>query len=206
MLSSSFSNLFQISLPFLAAFLIGYFLGSIPFGLLFTKLANLPDIRKTGSGNIGATNVLRTGRKDLALLTLIFDSGKAALAAFIGGLLLGPIASLIAGGSALIGHSCSIWLNFKGGKGIATFFGLLFFFDWRIGFATSIIWIIVLMLSKYSSLAGIISVIIAPILSFCLGNYYLSYLTSVLAIFSIWLHRQKYRKINQKNRTKNFNL
>ncbi len=109
----------------LPALLGGYLLGSIPFGLVLTRLAGLGDIRQTGSGNIGATNVLRTGRKDLALLTLLLDSGKAGFAGLIFTALLSTPAGLAAAGAAFLGHCFPVWLKFKGGKGVATFLGAL---------------------------------------------------------------------------------
>src|SRR3989442_4507241 len=103
----------------------GYLLGSIPFGVIATRLGGAGDIRQVGSGNIGATNVLRTGRKDLALITLIGDAGKGAAAALIAGALFGPVAAVLAGGAAVLGHLFPVWLKFRGGKGMATVLGVL---------------------------------------------------------------------------------
>ncbi len=119
------------ALPISAA--LGYLLGSIPFGLLLTRLAGLGDIRAIGSGNIGATNVLRTGRKDIALATLLLDGGKAAIALLIARSVFGFEAGLLAGGMAFVGHCFPVWLGFKGGKGVATFFGVLFAGLWPVG-------------------------------------------------------------------------
>jgi len=152
----------------------GYLLGSIPFGLVLTGVAGLGDIRQIGSGNIGATNVLRTGRKDLALATLLLDAGKAAAAL----LLAREFAEfagfteeaqrelgLIAGAAAFIGHCFPIWLGFKGGKGVATFFGVLFAGIWPIGLIAGVTWLAVATIFRYSSLAALCAAAIAPIMA-----------------------------------------
>src|SRR5215468_1360181 len=126
-----------------APFLLGYLLGSIPFGLLLTRWAGLGDIRNVGSGNIGATNVLRTGRKDIAAATLLLDGAKAAAAVLIARYLFGPEQALLAGGAAFFGHCFPVWLKFKGGKGVATFFGALLAGLPMIGVAAILIWLIV---------------------------------------------------------------
>lgn len=150
--------------------LCGYFLGSIPFGLLFTRFAGLGDIRKVGSGNIGATNVLRTGRKDLAFLTLICDSGKAALAAGLG-MYFAPegyiqLAGLLAGTAGVLGHNFPIWLKFKGGKGVASSLGVILVVAPFIGLLTSITWLLMALIFRYSSLAALTALFFAPIYAF----------------------------------------
>lgn len=151
-------------LSFFLSAVLGYLLGSIPFGLVIVRLAGLGDIRAIGSGNIGATNVLRTGRKDLALATLLLDSGKAALALIGAGMLFkqetgyaGTDAGLIAGGAAFLGHCFPVWLNFKGGKGVATFFGVLLAGQPFVGLACGALWILTALLFRYSSLAALVA-------------------------------------------------
>jgi len=145
----------------------GYLLGSIPFGVVITRAAGAGDVRNIGSGNIGATNVLRTGRKDLALATLLLDAGKGAVALLIARWLFGSeLAGAIAGGAAFIGHLFPVWLKFKGGKGVATFFGLLIAAHWPLGLLAGATWLIVAFLLRYSSLAALIASFMAPIYAF----------------------------------------
>jgi glycerol-3-phosphate acyltransferase PlsY len=146
---------------FLAAFVGGYLLGSIPFGVVLTRLAGLGDIRKIGSGNIGATNVLRTGRKGLAAATLVLDGAKGAVAVLIGGL-WGPDIALLAGFGALLGHLFPVWLNFKGGKGVATALGILLAINWPVGVAACLTWLVVALVFRYSSLAALVALAAAP--------------------------------------------
>jgi glycerol-3-phosphate acyltransferase PlsY len=162
--------------PWLAVALLagGYLLGSIPFGVLATRLAGLGDIRKVGSGNIGATNVLRTGRKDLAAVTLIGDGGKGAAAVGVAHLLAlsqapaaEPLACALAGGAAFFGHLFPVWLGFKGGKGVATAAGVILAVAWPVGLAAALTWIVVLYLSRISSLSALATAALAPL--FALG-------------------------------------
>jgi glycerol-3-phosphate acyltransferase PlsY len=145
----------------------GYLLGSIPFGVVITRAAGAGDVRTIGSGNIGATNVLRTGRKDLALATLLLDAGKGAAAYLIVQALFPGVPSLaaIAGGAAFIGHLFPVWLGFKGGKGVATFFGLLLAAWWPLGLMAGACWLIVAFTLRYSSLAALVAAAMAPILA-----------------------------------------
>jgi len=145
----------------------GYLLGSIPFGVILTRLATGKDVRSIGSGNIGATNVLRTGRKDLALATLILDAGKGAAAFLIARALFPgvPAIAAVAGGAAFLGHLFPIWLGFKGGKGVATFFGLLLAAAWPLGLMAGATWLLVAVLFRMSSLAALISALAAPLLA-----------------------------------------
>jgi len=141
----------------------GYLLGSIPFGVLLTRAAGAGDVRSIGSGNIGATNVLRTGRKDLALATLVLDAGKGAVALLLARWMIGgDLAPAIAGGAAFLGHLFPVWLGFKGGKGVATFFGLLLAAHWPLGLMAAAVWLIVAFALKYSSLAALIAATAAP--------------------------------------------
>ena len=146
----------------LAAFAGGYLLGSIPFGLLLARLAGLGDIRGIGSGNIGATNVLRTGRKGLAAATLLLDGGKGAGAVLLAGL-WGPDLQLMAGLGAVLGHIFPLWLRFRGGKGMATVLGVLLALAWQAGLAACATWLLVAGLLRYSSLATLLSVAAAPL-------------------------------------------
>jgi glycerol-3-phosphate acyltransferase PlsY len=143
----------------------GYLLGSIPFGVILTRLATGEDVRSIGSGNIGATNVLRTGRKDLAFATLILDAGKGAVAFLIAQALFPgvPAIAAVAGGAAFLGHLFPVWLGFKGGKGVATFFGLLLAAAWPLGLMAGATWLIVAVLFRMSSFAALIAAVMAPL-------------------------------------------
>ena len=142
----------------LVAFLGGYLLGSIPFGLVLTRAAGLGDIRKIGSGNIGATNVLRTGRKGLALATLLLDGGKGAIAVLIAGALVNQDFAVLAGLGALLGHLFPVWLGFRGGKGVATVLGTLLAISWPVGISSCLTWLAVAALFRISSLAALVSI------------------------------------------------
>jgi acyl phosphate:glycerol-3-phosphate acyltransferase len=152
-------------LDYLLAVIGGYFLGSIPFGLILTKMAGLGDIRNVGSGNIGATNVLRTGRKDIALATVLLDAGKAALALWIARYFYSPEVGLVAGAAALLGHCFPIWLKFKGGKGVATFFGTLLIGLWPVGVLAGLIWLGTAFTFRFSSLGSLVASIAAPLIA-----------------------------------------
>jgi acyl phosphate:glycerol-3-phosphate acyltransferase len=145
----------------------GYLLGSIPFGVILTRLVTGEDVRSIGSGNIGATNVLRTGRKDLALATLILDAGKGAAAFLIAQALFPgvPAISAIAGGAAFLGHLFPVWLGFKGGKGVATFMGLLLAAAWPLGLMAIATWLIVAVLFRMSSFAALIAALASPLMA-----------------------------------------
>jgi len=154
----------EFSGPYLlAAFAGGYFLGSIPFGLLLARLAGLGDIRGIGSGSIGATNVLRTGRKGLAAATLLLDGGKGAAAVLLAGNWGGPDPQLMAALGAVLGHIFPLWLRFQGGKGVATLLGVLLALAWQAGLAACATWLLVAGLLRYSSLAALVSVAAAPL-------------------------------------------
>ncbi len=141
----------------------GYLLGSIPFGVILTRAAGAGDVRNIGSGNIGATNVLRTGRKDLAIATLVLDAGKGAIALLIARYLFGEVAGAIAGGAAFMGHLFPVWLGFKGGKGVATFFGLILAACWPLGLLGAATWLIVAFALRYSSLAALVAAALTPL-------------------------------------------
>lgn len=148
--------------------ILGYLFGSIPFGLVITKAAGLGDIRAIGSGNIGATNVLRTGRKDLALATLLLDGGKGAIAVIVA-LVMGWRPE-VAGAAAFVGHCFPVWLKFKGGKGVATFMGTLFAMHFPAGLFAGATWLAVAYVLKYSSLSALVAAAAAPFVLFAMGK------------------------------------
>ena len=179
----------------LYALILGYVLGSIPFGLLIAHFTGHGDIRKIGSGNIGATNVLRTGSKKLAIFTLLLDMGKAAAAALFAAHFFGFIPSLIAGGAALFGHCYPVWLKFKGGKGVATYFGVLFAVSWIIGLIAAAIWIASAFLTRIVSLSGIITSIALPIAAYFMGYPKIAVLCAVLGAIIILRHHENIGRI-----------
>ena len=157
--------------PFLlAAFAGGYLLGSIPFGLVITRLAGLGDVRKIGSGNIGATNVLRTGRKDLAALTLVLDGGKGGFAVLLGYWLINQDYAVLAGLGAFLGHLFPVWLGFRGGKGVATTLGIVLALSWPVGLLTCATWLLVAWVTRYSSLSALVSLALAPIYAWAFSS------------------------------------
>jgi glycerol-3-phosphate acyltransferase PlsY len=165
-------------------------LGSIPFGLLLTRLAGLGDIRKIGSGNIGATNVLRTGRKGLAALTLLLDFGKGLVAVRLGGSFFGPDMEIFAGFGVLLGHMFPVWLRFEGGKGVATAGGVLLALNWQVGVASLVAWILVAAAFRYSSLAAIAACIVAPASTYWLTQRIdLTEIVGLIALLVILRHR-----------------
>jgi glycerol-3-phosphate acyltransferase PlsY len=174
---------------------LGYVLGSIPFGLLLTRAAGLGDIRTIGSGNIGATNVLRTGRKPLAAATLLLDGGKGAAAVLIAGALAGPQAALWAGLGAVLGHLFPVWLGFKGGKGVATGYGVLIAAAWPVGLAAGAVWLLAAALLRWSSLAALLSYAAAPFLAWALGSPDLVTLSVAIALLVFIRHHQNIRRL-----------
>jgi len=169
--------------------LLGYFLGSIPFGLVLTYCAGLGDIRKIGSGNIGTTNVLRTGHKGLALLTLLLDVFKAAFAALLCQWLFDKNIGFFAGFMAVIGHNYPIWLKFKGGKGVASTLGLILAMTPCVGILTCLTWLGVALIWHYSSLAALTALAAAPLLALAFGNTAAVLTYALLAILSYYRHR-----------------
>jgi len=181
----------MFGLELFGALLFGYLLGSIPFGLLITRAAGLGDIRKVGSGNIGATNVLRTGRKDLAFATLLLDSFKAGIAVVLVNAATGDrTIAVLSGAAAFIGHCYPVWLRFKGGKGVATYAGLLAFASWKGLIIALPIWLGLFVLTRISSLAALTAAVFVP-----LGAYLLTeslpivLILSGLSVFVFWTHR-----------------
>jgi acyl phosphate:glycerol-3-phosphate acyltransferase len=178
----------------LIALVFGYLLGSIPFGLLVTRMAGLGDIRSIGSGNIGTTNVLRTGRKDLAALTLLLDAMKGTVAVLVAAR-WGFDAALAAGAGAFVGHLFPIWLRFKGGKGVATYLGLLLGFAWPAALAFAAIWIAMALAFRYSSLSALTASLLTPLVLLYLGDWREALLFAVLTL-AIWImHRANLRRL-----------
>ena len=168
------------------ALIAGYLLGSIPFGLVLTRLSGLGDIRKIGSGNIGATNVLRTGNKPLALAVLVLDSGKGAAAVLLAAEIGGADAALAAGLGAVLGHLFPVWLGFKGGKGVATTLGTLLALAWPVGLIACATWLVIALAFRISSLAALVAIAVAPVASYFQSGTALAALTLVIAIL-VWL-------------------
>jgi glycerol-3-phosphate acyltransferase PlsY len=182
----------------LASLIGGYFLGSIPFGVIATRLGGAGDIRQVGSGNIGATNVLRTGRRDLAAITLIGDAAKGAAAILLAGLLFSPTAATVAGGGAFLGHLHPVWLRFRGGKGVATFFGILFAIAWPVGTAAALTWIAMAAVFRISSLAALTAAALSPIYLLFVFHWSTEprlWLTVGMAVLIFVSHRQNIRRL-----------
>ena len=181
--------------PYITAALVGgYLLGSVPFGLLLTRLAGLGDIRQIGSGNIGTTNVLRTGRKGLAAATLLLDGGKGAAAVLIAQL-WGPDMALAAGFGAVVGHLFPVWLRFKGGKGVATFAGISLGYSWHVLVPFAVVWIGMAFIFRYSSLAALTASVVTTIALFYIGESELGLLYVVLTALVFWKHRQNISRL-----------
>ena len=172
----------------IVALVFGYLLGSIPFGLLITRAAGLGDVRKIGSGNIGATNVLRTGNKGLAAATLVLDALKGTAAVLIAGH-YAPEFGLWAGLGAFLGHLFPVWLGFKGGKGVATYLGVLIGLAWQVALVFAVVWLAVAFLFRYSSLAALIAAIVVPIALYFLSTPRIAGLFVVMSIIVFIKHR-----------------
>ena len=184
-----------MNIEILVALLSGYFFGSIPFGLLLTKFAGEGDIRKIGSGNIGATNVLRTGHKSLAAATLILDAGKGAFGVYIIGLYLPDIYLGIAGASAVVGHCYPIWLKFSGGKGVATGLGIIAMLSPISGFLFIITWIIIAFLFKYSSLSALLAFFVSSISSFVVERSDISLAILFMTLITLFRHKENIKRL-----------
>jgi glycerol-3-phosphate acyltransferase PlsY len=174
---------------------LAYLLGSIPFGLVVTRLFGAGDIRKIGSGNIGATNVLRTGRKGLAAATLILDGGKGAVAVAIADHFAGPDAAVIAAGASVLGHLFPVWLGFKGGKGVATTLGVLLAIAWPVGAIACLAWLLVAFTLRYSSLAALVAIGLSPLVAWGLADEPRAILALFLAILVFARHRENIRRL-----------
>ncbi|MCZ7886674.1 glycerol-3-phosphate 1-O-acyltransferase PlsY [Agrobacterium salinitolerans] len=177
------------------AALLGYLLGSIPFGLLLTRMAGLGDVRKIGSGNIGATNVLRTGNKKLAAATLLLDALKGTAAVLVANALWGYEASLVAGFFAFLGHLFPVWLGFKGGKGVATYIGVLLGAAPLMMLAFALIWIATAFITRYSSLSALVAMVIVPVALWVLGPEKTALLVTLLSVISWLKHHENIRRL-----------
>ena len=183
----------EVALPI--AFVIGYLLGSIPFGLLLTKVAGTEDLRSIGSGNIGATNVLRTGRKGLAAGTLIGDMLKGTAAVLIASYLDGPTAAMLAALGAFLGHLFPVWLKFKGGKGVAVYIGILLGLFWPAALVFCLIWLATAFASRYSSLSALVASVITPPLLWWSGHAAFAMLFAVLTLLLFYMHRENIKRL-----------
>jgi len=177
------------------AFARGYLLGSIPFGIILTKLAGTEDLRSIGSGNIGATNVLRTGRKGLAAATLVCDALKGTLAVVIAGYYGGPNAAMLAALGAFLGHLYPVWLNFKGGKGIATYIGVLIGLFWPAAVVFCVMWLATAVTTRYSSLSALVAAFVTPLFLWWFGHPALASLFVVLTLLTFWKHRENIQRL-----------
>ncbi|QLF70138.1 glycerol-3-phosphate 1-O-acyltransferase PlsY [Peteryoungia desertarenae] len=185
-----------IGWPALIAVLsLGYLLGSIPFGYVLTKMAGLGDVRSIGSGNIGATNVLRTGNKKLAAATLLLDALKATVAAVVAQLVFGENAGLLAGFAAFIGHLFPIWLGFKGGKGVATYIGMLLGVAPLMVLVFALAWLSVAFITRYSSLSALVATLAIPIVLWILGVEEAALITSAMTAITFWRHKANIERL-----------
>jgi glycerol-3-phosphate acyltransferase PlsY len=175
--------------------LIGYLLGSIPFGLLLTKAMGLGDLREIGSGNIGATNVLRTGNKGAAAATLLLDGAKGAVAVLLAREFGGEIAAQIAALAAFLGHCFPVWLGFKGGKGVATFLGLMLALSWPVGLLACATWLATAVISRISSLSALVAASWSTLWCLLVGQGQVFFLTLALALLIIWRHRENLARL-----------
>jgi glycerol-3-phosphate acyltransferase PlsY len=177
------------------AFVLGYLLGSIPFGLILTKLAGTQDLRSIGSGNIGATNVLRTGHKGLAAATLICDMLKGTVAVVVAGYFGGPNAAMLAALGAFLGHLFPVWLKFKGGKGVAVYIGVLIGLFWPAAAVFCLVWVATAATSRYSSLSALVASFVTPIFLWWFGHSALASLSAVLTLLLFYMHRDNIRRL-----------
>lgn len=184
----------------LAALAVGYLLGSIPFGLLLTRAAGLGDVRSIGSGNIGATNVLRTGNKKLAAVTLLLDTLKGTAAVLVGHWIgahggVAILASLVAGLGAFIGHILPVWLGFKGGKGVATYIGVLLGAAWKLAVVFCAIWLAIAFTTRYSSLSALIAAVVTPAIAWFWESPALGILAALMSALLLWKHEANIRRL-----------
>jgi len=177
------------------AFGVGYLFGSIPFGLILTRLAGTQDLRSIGSGSIGATNVLRTGSKPLAVGTLLGDALKGTVAVVIMGYYAGPNAAMLAALGAFLGHLFPVWLKFKGGKGVATYIGVLIGLFWPAAIVFCVMWLAVAFATRYSSLAALVSAFITPLFLWWFGHPALASLMVVMTLLMFYAHRENIKRL-----------
>ena len=184
-----------MTITMLYAIVLGYLCGSVPFGLLLTRAAGLGDIRSIGSGNIGATNVLRTGNRWLAAATLVLDAAKAALPVLVARYYWGEQAAMLAGIAAFLGHCFPVWLNFKGGKGVAVFIGSLLALSWPVGLIFCAVWLLIAFARKFSSLAALTAGATAPIFAYVVVNEWLAGTAAVMALLLFYQHRENIARL-----------
>jgi glycerol-3-phosphate acyltransferase PlsY len=174
---------------------IGYLLGSVPFGLVITRMLGLGDLRQIGSGNIGATNVLRTGNKPAAAAPLFLDSFKGGIAVLLALVLAGPMAAQIAGLCAFVGHCFPVWLRFAGGKGVATFLGTVLALAWPVGIAACLTWLVTAALTRISSASALVAAVLAPLWALLLGHGGISVTCALMAGLILWRHKANISRI-----------
>jgi acyl phosphate:glycerol-3-phosphate acyltransferase len=177
------------------ALIIGYLFGSIPFGVILTRLAGTQDLRSIGSGSIGATNVLRTGRKGLAVGTLLGDALKGTAAVVLCGYLGGPNAAMLAGLGAFLGHLFPVWLKFRGGKGVAVYIGILLGLFWPGAIFFCLVWLATAFASRYSSLSAFVASVLTPIMLWAIGHTALAVLFAVLTLLLLYMHRENIARL-----------
>jgi acyl phosphate:glycerol-3-phosphate acyltransferase len=182
------------SIESLIAILLGYLLGSIPFGIVLTRLFGAGDLRQIGSGSIGATNVLRTGRKGLAAATVLLDGGKGAVAVLMGEA-IAPGLGLIGGAAALVGHCYPVWLRFNGGKGVATMLGISLALSWIIALVFAAIWLTTFAVFRISSVSGMMAAVSTSIAALVLGNQHVAVILGILAVIVLWKHRSNIQRL-----------
>jgi glycerol-3-phosphate acyltransferase PlsY len=193
----------QLTLPSaLISLAIGYLLGSIPFGLILTRMAGLGDVRNIGSGNIGATNVLRTGNKGLAAATLLLDAFKATAAALTAWKLFGEDAGILAGFAAFIGHIFPVWIGFKGGKGVATYIGTLLGVAPLMVVVFAVIWLAIAFTTRYSSLSALVATLVIPVVLWILGADKIAAAMAIMTVISFWKHKANIARLAAGTETK----
>ncbi|MSP29973.1 MAG: glycerol-3-phosphate 1-O-acyltransferase [Acetobacteraceae bacterium] len=187
-----------MSTPIAAAFLaiaLGYLIGSVPFGLLLTRVAGLGDIRTIGSGNIGATNVLRTGNKWLAAVVLLLDGAKGTAAIVLAGALADPVFAPLAGLACVLGHMFPVWIRFRGGKGVATGIGVLLGAAWLVGVGLCVVWLVMAIIFRISSLAALAGFAVAPILALLLASPKVALLALAITMLVAWRHHENITRL-----------
>ena len=177
------------------ALMVGYLFGSIPFGVVLTRAAGTPDLRSIGSGSIGATNVLRTGRKGLAAATLIGDALKGTVAVILAGYFGGPNAAMAAALGAFLGHLFPVWLNFRGGKGVAVYIGILIGLFWPAAIVFCVIWLTTAFATRYSSVSALVASVVTPIFLWWFGHLALASLFAVLTLLLFYMHRENIKRL-----------
>ena len=183
------------------ALAFGYLLGSIPFGLLLTRAAGLGDVRNIGSGNIGATNVLRTGNKKLAAATLLLDALKGTAAVLVASS-WGPQAGIVAGLAAFAGHLFPVWLGFKGGKGVATYLGVLVAFSWQAALIFAVVWLVLAFAARYSSLAALSAAVASPIALYLFDHTEQAFILAIMSLTTFFTHRANISRLLAGNESK----